>query len=250
MKNKKTNDRKGCIFLVIIIFLAVGLLYSLSTCSATISIPSFLPFSGDGPGIKLPFINSEAGRNERFNNEAAGGSGGSGANARDGGVADAVDGSGADAMDDAGAAGEDGSDVMGGGDSDISSAGATVETLWREYQELLAKHEEMIIAVNGYSGGAVGLDELKENVGGLSSFFDEAVSRLSRLYRTPDAPQPYLDILLAAAMSDQIAAAYIKNCAEADIAFELRDPGSGYNRNASDAKAAYSAFSQLDRDGA
>jgi len=55
------------------------------------------------------------------------------------------------------------------------------------------------------------------------------------------------NILMAAALSDQIASASILKYFDSGVDGELLDPASNYNRNAADAGEAYAAFADLYR---
>jgi hypothetical protein len=97
-------------------------------------------------------------------------------------------------------------------------------------------------SVDSYLNGGIDFDRFRVICEDVNSYFNAAVSRLMLM---EDAGGTHKSILMAAALSNQIASASIIKKLDADIKAELEDPASNYSRNAGDARDAYAAFEDL-----
>ena len=178
---------------------------------------------------------------------------GDGGNASDGEIADDSVGGNAD---DGVGANNDGVEYDGDGNAagtaragvDISSDSAEIgsasgtnadnsDPSLADYDGLLAKHTEMLMKVDAFQNGEISAAELRQLCDGYGSWFDRAIVRLN--HSAAEAEREYRNILVAAAMSDQIAAAAIVKSLDEGDASMFDNPASDYSRNIGDAEDAY-----------
>ena len=243
---------KGCLTLTLAIVGAGALIYVISLFVSNNPFPEFPQFirrAPDGFHVEWPFgksavskadVGENTGDESDVNNVGVDSDGGDpetndAQNERDEGDL-AVDGGG-----DSEADGGDSNPFSGGGvradsnDSNISG-----------YDELLDKHGELLTVVDAYQKGNMSAADLRALCDEYGAWFDGAIFRLNR--NGAEAEREYRNILVAAAMSDQIAAAAIvKSLDEGDFSI-FGDPASDYSRNINDAEDAYAYISGLQGD--
>jgi len=196
---------KGCLTLILVISGLAALAFFIAPHLPAITIPSLNLFAGDSSG-----------GSDRGSREPGGGD-----SDKDGGR----DG---DRNDERGA--------------DIGSDGP-LEAVLDEYDKLMTRHDDLLAAVERFNNGELNLADFRDICADADKFFGESVGKLNRI--NAGEFQTHKHMLVAAAMSNQIAAAAISRRADGDIAYELNNPASDYNRNTGDADQAYKAFNDL-----
>ena len=222
--NKRTKKQasdatgtKGCLILALAAVGIGALVYLLSSFSAAIKIPKIIWFSDSGIKIEWPFGKQE----DKTRDE------------KDGGNGEKSPGT--------------GGPVAADTDSGAVESSAQIETgqvLSAEYDILIGLHGDLLGAVRDYYDGSGGPDGFLTKLTEVNDDINKAIYRLNHInageYRS------HLNLLTAAAMSDQIAAsAVIKYLGAGSASAELDNPASDYNRNVGDASQAYAAFAEL-----
>ncbi|MCL2060184.1 MAG: hypothetical protein FWH01_14220 [Oscillospiraceae bacterium] len=133
------------------------------------------------------------------------------------------------------------------GETNAPGAPSTIsDTILSEYMGLLSLHDRMMNAINEHMASDGETDNLRAICDSMQKQLSEAILRINHMGNVEnDESRQFLNIMTAAVMSDQIAAASILKNIDADLANELDNPASDFNRNASDARAAYEALHDM-----
>ena len=259
-KNKKPGVKKtstadeigarGCVTIIIVVLAIAAAVYLWSAYGPEITIPQIVRFYDGGFKIEWPFgksANKNAGDESKSERGDASGddAGGGDASGDDAGGGDGV-GGGSESYDGNGAADGDGDANAGVYSADASANGLQGEAgdaILSEYAALISKHGELSVAIIEYKNGDLDINGLKTVCEDANVYFSSAINRLNHINVGDD--KIYLNLLMAAVMSDQIACADIIRNIDGDIAAIIDNEASNYNRNADDANDAYKAFAEL-----